>query len=509
MSASSSHISAMDLEPVSAPAAQESFVFPASFAQQRLWFLDRLAPGNPLYNVCVAVRLRGNLNVPALQQTLCEMVRRHEVLRTTFRMLDGQLAQVVAERPALHIAMGDLRVLPGAQPETAAQRLAAAEMRRPFDLAQGPLLRATLLRLGEADQVVLLTMHHIISDGWSVDLFFREVAALYAAFSLGEPSPLPDLSIQYADFAHWQRQWLQGDVLQTQLAYWQQQLADAPTMLTFPADHSRPAVHTAHGAYLACDLPDDLWAPLRALSRRLGVTLFMVLLAAFKVILRYATRQDDLVVGTDVANRNRAETEGLMGFFVNQLVLRTDLSGNPTFRELLGRVRTVTLGAYDHQDLPFEMLVAALKPGRSLQYAPLFQVKLVLQNPPTRGLQLPGVQASILGIERETAGFDVLLYLWETPTGLRGWFEYSTDLFATTTIARLATQLITVLRQVVAQPETRLHVIDGILAEGDRQQRARQHSEHQALNLHALQNIKRRAMRLSHPEMRQDDAQHR
>lgn len=494
------HASCKDLDTFQEAAAEDVFVFPVSFAQQRLWFLDRLAPHNPLHNIFVAVRLQGWLNIASLQQTLNEIVRRHEILRTTFILMDGQPVQVVVATQLLHLCQIDLRTVPAGQRQAQTQRLATDEMQRPFDLATGPLLRATLLLLDEAEHVVLLTMHHIISDGWSIELFMREVAVLYAAFVRGAPSPLPDLRIQYADFAHWQRQWLQGEVLETSLAYWKQQLTGTPPLLALPTDRARPALSTFRGSRQACCFPGALSEEIKALSRRQGVTLFMVLLAVFKVMLRYVTGCDDLVVGTDVSNRNRAETEGLIGFFVNQLVLRSDLSGNPTFRELLARIRRMTLAAYDHQNLPFEMLVAALKPERSLQYAPVFQVKLVLQNPPLGSLELPGLRLTALEVGRQTAGFDVLLYLWEAPTGLRGWFEYSADLFDACTVARFAAHFTTVLRHVVAQPDTRLNVLDTILAEVDRQQRLRQQRERQALNLDALKHVRRQTMRVAFPE---------
>jgi non-ribosomal peptide synthetase component F len=288
-------------------------------------------------------------------------------------------------------------------------------------------------------------------------------------------------------------------VLQKALAYWRQQLAGAPPLLALPTDHPRLALATSRGGRQECCIPEALSAALKTLSRGAGVTLFMVLLAAFTSLLRYLTGAEDIVVGTDVSNRNRAETEGLIGFFVNQLVLRSDLSGNPTFQELLARMRRMTLAAYDHQDLPFEMLVAALKPQRSLQYAPVFQVKMVLQNPPMGTLELPGLRLRALEVERQTVGFDLLLYLWEAPTGLRGWFEYSADLFEATTIGRLADLFTGVLRQVVAQPQTTLNELDTLLAEAGRQQRRKQHTERQASNLHALQQVRRQARRLSPP----------
>jgi hypothetical protein len=491
------YVMAADLENTPGAAGEDVFIFPVSFAQQRLWFLDRLVPGNPLHNVFVAVHLRGRLHVAALQQTLHAIVRRHESLRTTFAMLEGQPVQVIAPTRWLAFPEIDLHGMPAGQRQAQAQRLARAELQRPFDLEQGPLMRATLLWLGEGEYVALLTMHHIISDGWSMEVFIQEVAAIYAAFVQGASSPLPDLTIQYADFAHWQRQWLQGAVLEAQLAYWQQQLANAPPVLQLPTDHPRPALLTSQGSRQSCCFPDALSEQIKALGRAAGMTPFMVFLAAFTIMLRYVTGGDDIVVGTDVANRNRAETEGLIGFFVNQLVLRSDLSGNPTFRELLERVCKMTLAAYDHQDLPFEMLVAALQPQRSLRHAPLFQVKLVLQTPPMGSVELPELRLSALEVGRETAGFDVLLYLWAMPGGFRGWLEYSTELFEAATIARLAAHLTTVLHRGVTQPDTRLSVFDAILTAADRQQRSTQRLERQALNLHELTHSRRQAIGLS------------
>ena len=316
-----------------------------SFAQARLWFLEQLEPGSSAYNIPAAVRLTGSLDVAVLEQNLNEIVQRHEVLRTTFGMVSGEPRQVIAPALALTLRWVDLRDLPEAQQEIQVDRLATEEAQQPFDLAKGPLLRATLLHLGEAEHVLLLTMHHIVSDGWSMGVLIRELAALYQAFSTGKPSPLPQLPIQYADFAHWQRQWLQGEVLAAQLSYWQQQLTGAPALLELPTDRPRSAIQTFRGATQFLALPEPLTQKLKTLSQRSGVTLFMTLLAAFQTLLYRYTGQEDICIGSPIANRNRSETEELIGFFVNTLVLRTDMSENPSFQELLGRVREVTLGA--------------------------------------------------------------------------------------------------------------------------------------------------------------------
>jgi len=310
-----------------------------SFAQQRLWFFDQLEPGLPAYNIPAAVRLKGPLNLAALEQSLNEIVKRHESLRTTFGKVDGRPTQVIAPTLTIKLPVVDLRKLPASEQEAEVRRLVTAEAQRAFDLSQGPLIRCTVLRLGDEEHVGLLTMHHIVSDGWSTGILVREVATLYVAFCAGGSSPLPVLPIQYADFAHWQRQWLQGEVLETQIAYWKKQLANAPALIDLPTDHPRPAVQTFRGAHQSLVLPKHLQEGFKTLSRQEGVTQFMTLLAAFKVLLYRYTSQDDLIVGTPIANRNRLETEGLIGFFVNALVLRTDLSGNPSFRELVRRVR--------------------------------------------------------------------------------------------------------------------------------------------------------------------------
>ena len=364
---------------------------PLSFAQQRLWFIDQLEPGS-VYNFPAAVRLKGQLNVAALKLSLNEIVKRHESLRTTFTTVDGRPVQVIAPLLTVALPILDLRELPETEREAEVQRLATNEAQRPFDLAQGPLVRATVLRLGENDHVGLLTMHHIVTDGWSAGILIREMAMLYDAFCSERPASLPEMPVQYADFAHWQRNWLAGEVLETQLSYWKEQLRGAPPLLELPTDHPRPAIQTFHGAHQSILLAPIVGDRLKALSRQEGVTLFMTMLAAFQVLLQGYTNQDDLVIGTPIANRNRLETEGLIGFFVNTLVLRTGLSGNPTFRDLLRRVREVCLGAYAHQDLPFEKLVEELHLARDLSRNPLFQVMFVLQNTPLQAMEPAGLE---------------------------------------------------------------------------------------------------------------------
>jgi len=448
---------------------EDVYVFPASFAQRRLWFLDQFEPGSPLYNIFSAVRMQGTLHVAALEQGIQEIVQRHESLRTTMATIDGQPTQIIHPRTNITLAKIDLQELFKQDQEGEIFRLAIEEAQRPFHLAQGPLLRTMLLKLGEEEHMLLLSMHHIISDGWSMGVFIREIAILYEAFAQGRPSPLHELPIQYADFAAWQREWLQGEVLQEQLTYWTQQLGDYPPVLRLPTDLLRPAVQTSHGARQACFLPLPLSEALKELSRQEGVTLFMTLLAAFQTLLSRYTHQDDISVGTSIANRTRAETEGLIGCFVNMLVLRTDLSGDPSFRELVQRVREVALGAYAHQDLPFEKLVEELNPAREMSHTPLFQVLFTLQNAPMQLLELSGLTLRSLAVDRRTAKFDWLLSMLDTEQGLAASWEYNTDLFNDTTITRLLEHFQTLLEGIVANPEQRLSSLPLITA-SERQQ---------------------------------------
>ncbi|MFP2930363.1 amino acid adenylation domain-containing protein, partial [Pyxidicoccus sp. 3LG] len=428
---------------------------PLSFAQQRLWFLDRLEPGSPFYNMPSVLWLEGTLDTDALERSLTELVRRHEVLRTTFEDAEGPV-QVIHPPPRLPLAVVDLSVLPESDREREARRLAHEEVRRPFDLERGPLLRATLVRLSESRHLLVLMLHHIVSDGWSMDVMVRESAALYAAFREGLPSPLPELPVQYADYAAWQRGWLRDAALESQLSWWREHLTGAPPVLELPTDFPRPATQGFRGARHERVLPRELVDSLHALGRREGTTLFMALLAGFQVVLSRYSGQEDFVVGTDIANRNRAETEGLIGFFINQLALRARLDGNPSFRELLGRVRAATLGAYAHQDLPFEELVKVLNPERSQGHAPLFQVKLVLQNQPAAELSVPGLTLRPEAADVGTSRLDLTLSVTETPQGLECACEYRTDLFEAATIDRLVRNLGTVLEAASARPEAPL-----------------------------------------------------
>jgi amino acid adenylation domain-containing protein len=458
-------VSAPPLRPV-----DRSRHLPLSCAQQRLWFFDQLEPGNISYNLPSAIRLAGTLNVAALEQGLREIVRRHEVLRTTFVTRGEEPVQVIASAPSLGLRVVDLGGLPEGEREARAQELAAQEALRPLDLASGPLLRATLLHLGAEEHVLLLTMHHIVSDGWSMgEIFFRELAALYEAFVNGRPSPLPELPIQYADYAVWQRQWLQGEVLGAKLAYWKERLTGAPA-LDLPTDRPRSELTHFRGERQLLQLPSELARKLESLSRKEGVTLFMTLLAGFQVLLSRYTGQEDVCVGTPIANRDQAELEGLIGFFVNTLVLRTDLTGNPSFRELLKRVRAVCLGAYAHQDLPFEKLVEELHPERDLSRSPLFQVLFALQDDPESVVKLPGLTLSPLQAERSiTAKFDLTLGITQATDGLRAVLKYNADLFDSATITQMLGYFQTLLEGIVDHPERPLASLS-LFTEAERRQ---------------------------------------
>ena len=444
----------------------EVFVFPASFAQQRLWFLDQYAPENPFYNVVTALRLTGSLNITALEQTFNKIVQRHETLRTTFAAVSGQPMQVISPDSQINLQILELQHLPPEQRQTEAQKITAAESLRPFNLSTGPLMRVSILRLTDSEHILLLNMHHIASDDWSIGVLIREIQAIYTALISQQPSPLPELSLQYADFAEWQREWLQGEVLETQLAYWRQQLHGI-SVLNLPTDHPAPARQNYRGKTQYLEIPKKLQDSLLALSQQAGATLFMTLLAAFQTLLYRYSQQADIVVGSPIANRNRSEIEALIGFFVNTLVLRTDCSGNPTFRDFLGRVREVTLGAYAHQDLPFEKLVEELHPERSLNRHPLFQVVFGLQNAPVDELELPELKLSSFYLETQTTRFDLELHLWEAADkfrsrygeqwehseGLRGVAVYNPDLFDEITIVRMLKHFKTLLESIVANPE--------------------------------------------------------
>ncbi len=450
------------------PALPRPGPFPLSFAQQRLWFLEQLEPHQPTYNIAGAYRVRGDLKVPALQHSLAEIVRRHEPLRTVFINQDGEPQQVIRPPGTFSLPVVDLCHPPETERDSVAAQMAAAERQQPFDLSADLMLRAKLLRLAEADHVLVITMHHIASDGWSMGVFWRELTALYQATIAGQPPTLPRLPIQYADYAVWQREWLQGEVLERQLAYWRQQLANL-TPLELPTDRPRPAVQSLRGAHQARTMPRPLLDGLEALSRQARGTLFMTLLAAFQTLLFRYTGQTDIAVGAPIAGRTRVETEGLIGCFVNTLVLRTDLAGNPTFLDLLRRVREGCLEAYARQDLPFEKLVEDLKPERTLSQSPLFEVVFAFQNAPRTALTLPGLTLTPVPVESGTAKFDLTLFATPTEAGLETRFEYATALFDPGAIARMLGHFQTLLEGIVAEPDRHIAELP-LLTEAERHQ---------------------------------------
>ncbi|WP_236142630.1 non-ribosomal peptide synthetase [Nostoc sp. CMAA1605] len=434
------------------PKRQNSQPIPLSFSQQRLWFIHQLYHGSSFYHVTSALHLTGLLNVSALQQSLNEILRRHEAWRTIFVSGEEQPIQIVLPQITWEIPIINIEHLANQDWETEVQQIAIKEAQKPFDLAATPLFRATLLRLSEVENILLLTIHHIITDGWSMGVFAQELATLYAAFSNGKPSPLAELPIQYADFSIWQRDRLQGELLNTQLNYWKQQLAGKLPILQLPTDYPRPPVATFHGAKQYFTLSKELTAALTELSQQAGCTLFMTLLAAFNTLLYRYTSQEDILVGSAIANRNRAELEGLLGLFVNNLVLRNNLSGNPTFRELLSRVKDVTLNAYAHQDLPFEKLVEELQPERDLSRNPLFQVMFILQNAPTPVEEVAGLTVRNLEIDHGTSEFDITVSISEAEEVLTGFWEYNTDLFDAVTIQRLIDNFQNLLISIIINP---------------------------------------------------------
>lgn len=441
--------------------------FPLSYAQQRLWFLDQLQPGSPVYNCPIAVRLAGSLDKEALERALTEIVRRHEVLRTTFPTANGQPVQHISPATPISFPTTDLSGLEETKREQAATTLIAEESAQPFDMSNGPLLRTRLIRLSDQDHIVLLVMHHIVSDGWSLEVLNSEVATLYESYCKGLPSPLPDLEIQYADFAVWQRKWIDGEILEGELQYWKQQLEDATVMLGLPTDRPRPAIQTHAGARQSRLLSKRLSDMLAIFSKENEVTQFMTLAAAFKVMLHCYTGQRDIVIGTPTAGRNRLEIEKLVGFFVNTLVLRTDLSGDPTFIELVKRVREVTLGAFAHQDVPFEKVVEAIDPQRDLSRSPLFHVMFEFYKPGKEELRITGMNRRGVVFENTTAKFDLILAVIETGQHLNMLLTYNTDLYEPDTINRMLGHLELLLETVVSNPERKLSTLS-LLTEKER-----------------------------------------
>jgi amino acid adenylation domain-containing protein len=471
---------------------------PLSFAQQRLWFLDQMDPGNPAYNIASAVRIKGLLNISALEQSLALVANRHESLRTTFLSIDGQPAQIISSEVVLRLSQDDRshEMLS----EDAITQLIADEAEQPFDLTGGPLLRARLLRLQAEDHILIVTMHHIVSDGWSRGIFIREMISLYESFSIGRPSPLPALPIQYADFARWQRECLQGEMLESLLAHWKQVLGGELPVLSLPADKPKPPVRSDKGAAKRFIVPKDLVKLLKSLGHQERATLSMTMLAAFKVLLYSYARQEDLIVGINIANRNRIETEPLIGFFVNQLVVRTDLSGNPSFRELIGRIRETTLKAFTYQDLPFDKLVEELQPERDPGSTPIFKVLFVSQNAPLPALKVSGIELIPIDFEVPTSKFELILIITESEEGIEGRLSYSTDLFNEATIDGMVTRLRSLLESVATHPDARISKLDLLMAQAAREQVAKGETR-QALALKSLKSIKPRLVSLPQGEI--------
>ncbi len=442
---------------------------PLSWAQERLWFLDQLEGPNSTYNMPLAIQLQGPLDIPSLGQALDELVQRHEILRTYFRNHGGTPMQWIEPAVSLDLELVDLQTVEVNEQTRRIQQQLAENAHTPFDLAKAPLLRTVLLKVAAEDHILLATMHHIVADEWSMGILIQELTTLYSAFTQGQSSPLPGLTLQYRDFAHWQRQWLQGDVLQRQLAYWQDYLTDAPALLELPTDYPRPAQQTYRGQQQTFVLSPELCPQLKRLAQTTGTTLFMVLFAAFSLLLHRYSGQDDIVVGTPIANRNRSEIEGLIGFFVNTLALRSQLTDSLTFTDLLEQVRQSALGGYSHQDVPFEQVVEAVQPDRNLSHSPLFQVMFDWHSSSNAALELPGLTMTTLEPETVTAMFDLTLTMTESEAGIEGIWEYSTDLFKPDTIERLTRHFQILLAGILAQPQLQVTQLP-LLSQAERQQ---------------------------------------
>ncbi len=477
---------------------------PLSFAQQRLWFLDQLQPNNPLYNIPRALRIRGRLNVAALAQSLNEIVRRHESQRTVFHSVRGEPVQVILPELAVPLPVVDLAGVSSGEQETEARRLAVEEAQRPFNLSEGPLLRATVLKLSEQDHILLLNTHHIVSDAWSAAIMLEELGVIYEAFVAGRPSPLPEPAIQYADYAVWQRNWLQGETLQKQLTYWRTALGGAPPVLELPTDRPRPGVRTFHGSYELLPLPQDLVEQCRVFSRKEGVTLFMTLMAAFHVLLARYSGQEQIIIGTDLASRTSVDTERLIGFFINVLPIRGNLSGDPPFRDFLIRMRDAALGAYAHQEMPLEKIVEELQPERSTSHSPLVQVLFVMQNTPRAQKKLADLTFDHFEIGVTPAKFDLAVFMIERPDGVLGSWLYSTDLFEAATIRRMAAHYENLLRSILAQPECRIGALE-FMSEAEKQQRAREAEARKTSQLKKILIVQPKAVSLSQAQSANKD----
>src|SRR5579864_3406626 len=429
--------------------------FPASFAQQRLWFLDQLEPGTAAYNLPRAFRIVGPLDIAVLRQALEIVVRRHASLRTVFDSVRGDTRQVVLSDSQVDVPVVDLTNIPESEREIEALRVVSEDGRKPFDLSEGPLLRSLLVRLGPEKYIFLLVMHHIITDGWSISILFREVTRSYAALVRGEAPDLPELPIQYADYAQWQREYMDGEALTRQVEHWKSKLAGAQSLLDLPLDHPRPTVANWHGATQEISLDGATLAKLKAVAQTESSTPFMVAMAAFQALLWRYTKQESILVGTPIAARSEVEFENMVGLFVNTLVFRSDFSSHLTFRELLRQVRAFALDAYTHQDVPFEKLVEALVPHRSLDTHPLFQVMFTFQNIPKQVFEIPGLSIKEIAFEAGIAKFDLSAEVWDDGD-FHCQFEYRTDLFEQTTIQRMMGHFENLIRAASENPDSRL-----------------------------------------------------
>jgi acyl carrier protein len=481
------------LVPKLAPVGRETDL-PLSFAQRRLWLQDQIEATGNLYNIPGGLQFSGPLNIPALEQTLAEIIRRHEALRTSFVLRNGQPRQVIAEAGPVSLPIVDLSALDESERMAVVQKLATEEARRSFDLAHGQLLRFFLFRLSEEDHVGLFTMHHIVSDAWSMTVLANELTRLYAAFSSGTASPLPELKIQYPDFAVWQQTYLTGDTLAEQLSYWKQQLAGAPALLKLPADRPRAPVFSTRGGQEPFLLSSQITEGLNELCRRESVTQFMVLLASFQLLLSWYSGQDDILVGAPIAGRDQVEIEPLVGFFVNTLVLRTKLEGNPDFHEVLRRVRETTLGAYAHQDVPFEMLVETLAPQRNAAHTPLVQVIVGLQNIPVASHTNGDLTFAEFVRPVETTHYDLELTIIQNAEGVLATLTYNADLFEVTTIRRMLNLWQGLLEYLLAHPDRTVKELFDHLDGLDRQQRLSAAVEFRENTRQQLKNVKRRVL---------------
>ncbi len=481
-----------------AKTGQSVQTFPLSFAQQRLWFIDQMEPEDCAYNIPVAVRLTGQLKVAVLEQSVNALIERHETLRTSFITIKGEPKQVVVPKLTITIPLINLH---GVEEEaTVINQFAREEAQTPFHLSQAPLLRVKLLQIHPTEHILLLTMHHIVSDGWSMGILVRELAILYEAFSQGNPSPLPKLPIQYGDYSVWQRQWLQGEVLDSLSSYWKRQLGGSKTVLPLPKESSLEKGKTTQGGTISFHFPPEKLQQLKQICHQEGVTLFMLLLAAFKTLLWHYTNAEDITVGTDVANRNRSETETLIGFFVNILVLRTDLSQNPTFRELLQRVRQVALKAYAHQDLPFSKLVEELKPERKAGQTPLFEVLFVLQNTPLPKFKTSDLQLGAIAINDQTSKFNLGFFVAERESGLLGTWRYRSELFNSSTIEQMSMRFTALLNSVIANPNTRLKQLD-FQTPAEKDQKMKQQQKSNPIRIKSLKTIKPKLVNINHSSL--------